>query len=77
MENKEGISIVELLKMAVKHLWIIILAVIFCVSAAVVYTTFVVVPEYTSNSTFCIQTKGQDAERRGSPSFLGSSNNIC
>ena len=62
MENKEGISIVELLKMAVKHLWIIILAVIFCVSAAVVYTTFVVVPEYTSNSTFCIQTKGQNAE---------------
>ncbi len=60
--DKQGISIMDLLKIAVKWLWLLVAAAIVGGALAFAYSTAMVKPQYSAKSTFCIQTKGQNAE---------------
>ena len=61
MEKKE-ITILDLVKIAARWIWVLILGAVVLASVAYFYSTKMVTPMYSSSSKFVIQTKGQDAE---------------
>ena len=61
MEKKE-ITILDLVKIAARWIWVLVLGAVLCAGIAYFYSTKMVTPMYSSSSKFVIQTKGQDAE---------------
>lgn len=61
MEKKE-ITILDLVKIAARWLWVLILGAVACALIAYFYSTKMVTPMYSSSSKYVVQTKGQDAE---------------
>ena len=53
MYNRE-IKLIDLLSVALKRMWILLLAAILGICAAVYYNTYVVVPVYRSSATFLV-----------------------
>lgn len=61
MENKE-ITILDLVKIAVRWFWVLVLGALVCGALAFFYASNFVTPMYSSKSEFVIQTKGQGNE---------------
>lgn len=61
MEKKE-ITILDLVKIAARWIWVLILGAVVFALAAYFYSTKMVTPMYSSSSKYVVQTKGQDAE---------------
>ena len=59
MEKRE-ITIIDLVKIAVRWIWILVLGSILCGLVAFFYSTQMVTPMYSSSSKFVIQTKQED-----------------
>lgn len=59
MEKKE-ITIIDLVKIAARWIWILILGAVLCAGIAFFYSTQMVTPMYASSSKFVIQTKQED-----------------
>ena len=60
MEKKE-ITILDLVKIAARWFWVLLLGAVLCAGIAFFYSTKMVTPQYAAKSKFVIQTKGQDA----------------
>lgn len=60
MEKKET-TILDLVKIAARWFWVLILGAVLCAGVAYFYSTQMVTPKYAAKSKFVIQTKGQDA----------------
>lgn len=60
MEKKE-ITILDLVKIAARWFWVLLLGAVLCAGIAYFYSEKMVTPVYSSRSKFVIQTKGQDA----------------
>lgn len=61
MENKE-ITILDLVKIAARWFWVLVLGALVCGALAFFYASNFVTPLYSSKSEFVIQTKGQGKE---------------
>ncbi len=61
MENKE-ITLLDLVKIAARWIWVLVIGAVVCAAVAFFYSTQVVTPLYSSGSKFVIQTKGQSSE---------------
>lgn len=61
MENKE-IALVDLLKIALKWIYVIIAGMIICGAALFIYSKNFVDPKYSASTRYCIQTRGQSIE---------------
>lgn len=58
MEKKE-ITILDLVKIAARWMWVLILGAVACALIAYFYSTKMVTPMYSSSSKYVVQTKGQ------------------
>ncbi len=58
MENKE-ITILDLVKIAIRWIWVLIIGAVICSAVAFFYSTNLVTPMYSAKSEFLIQTKDQ------------------
>ena len=54
----EDISILELLKLLLKRIWILIIAAVFCAGLAFGYCEFLAVPRYSSSAKMIVSTGG-------------------
>ncbi len=61
MENKE-ITLLDLVKIAARWIWVLVLGAVICAVVAYVYSSQFVAPLYSASSKFVIQTKGQSAD---------------
>ena len=61
MENKE-ITIMDLLKMAARWVWLLVACAVVCAGIAYFYSEKVVVPAYSAKTRFLIQTKDKGNE---------------
>lgn len=59
MEKKE-ITILDLVKIAARWFWVLLLGAVLCAGIAFFYSTKMVTPMYSAKSKFVIQTKDQD-----------------
>ncbi len=67
MDNKENfeskeITIVDLVQIAMRWIWVLLLGAVVCSAIAFFYSTNVVTPIYSSSSKYVVQTKGQASE---------------
>ena len=58
MEKKE-ITILDLVKIAARWFWVLVLGAVLCAGIAYFYSTKMVTPQYAAKSKYVIQTKGQ------------------
>ena len=60
--DKKEISLMDLLKLAVRWIYLLLAGIIICGVVLFIYSKYFVVPKFEASTKYCIQTRGQSVE---------------